>query len=82
MTHDATLEKKANLANAKKYFIVFANNPSDAFRCVRKFLPNLHKACKLEIEQLTPGNIEEVKFTQKFVENFNIWICLLTCTSV
>ena len=52
---------------AKKFFIVYANNPSDAFRCVRKFLPNLHKACKLEIEQLTPGNIEEVKFKHKIV---------------
>merc|ERR1712181_153247 len=37
-------ENPANLAAAK--------------RCVRTFLPNLHKACKLEIEQLTLGNIE------------------------
>jgi len=38
-------ENPANLAAAKK--------------CARTYLPNLHKACKLEIEQLTLGNIEE-----------------------
>ena len=39
----------------KDQIVLFKKN-----RCVRAFLPDLHNACKLDIGQLTLGNIDDV----------------------